>query len=342
MRCLFLKLILSVVFTSCVVTTWSQDTEKMLKEQINTHLSKGNCDKAQTAYDTWKAYTGNTDSSIKQRIEKCGSNTEYIAVKSNENGKWGFKDKITEKIVIPFKYDNAWDFNQHLDGLALVKLDGKNHYIDKNGNKWYYDEAYGFNNGTLAPVMKNGKWGYIDKNKNEVIPLKYDFAWSFNQDLDGLALVKLNGKYHYIDKNGNKWKYDEMYTIKEGLILVMKNGKWGYIDKNKNEVIPLKYDDAWSFNQHLDGLALVKLNGKSHYIDKNGNKWKYDEAYGFAEGLLAPVMKNGKWGYIDKNKNEIIPLKYDMADSFSKEGLALVKKDNSYFYINTKGIKVKE
>ena len=273
MRCLFLKLILSVVFTSCVVTTWSQDTEKMLKEQINTHLSKGNCDKAQTAYDTWKAYTGNTDSSIKQRIEKCGSNTEYIAVKSNENGKWGFKDKITEKIVIPFKYDNAWDFNQHLDGLALVKLDGKNHYIDKNGNKW---------------------------------------------------------------------KYDEMYTIKEGLILVMKNGKWGYIDKNKNEVIPLKYDDAWSFNQHLDGLALVKLNGKSHYIDKNGNKWKYDEAYGFAEGLLAPVMKNGKWGYIDKNKNEIIPLKYDMADSFSKEGLALVKKDNSYFYINTKGIKVKE
>ncbi|MDR1170447.1 MAG: WG repeat-containing protein [Prevotellaceae bacterium] len=44
--------------------------------------------------------------------------------------------------------------------------------------------------------------GYIDKNKNEVIPLKYDDVGNFNQEIQGMALVKLNGKKFYIDKTG--------------------------------------------------------------------------------------------------------------------------------------------
>jgi hypothetical protein len=188
------------------------------------------------------------------------------------NGKYGFVN-ANGKEIIPFIYDYAGNFNQHLHDLALVKTDGKCHYIDKNGNRWKYEEAYGLFEG-LAAVMLNGKWGYIDKNKNEVIPLKYDHAWSFNQHLQGLALVKTGSKNHYIDKNDNRWKYEEAYGFAEGLAPVMLNGKWGYIDEDKNEVIPLKYDLAESFNQHLQGLALVKTGSKNHYIDKNGNRWK--------------------------------------------------------------------
>jgi hypothetical protein len=100
------------------------------------------------------------------------------------------------------KYDDAGHFGNELQGLALVKLDGKCHYIDTAGNRWKYEEAYGFNEG-LARVMLNGKWGYIDRSKEEVVPLIYDHAWDFNVDFQGLARVRSNNFFHYIDKTGN-------------------------------------------------------------------------------------------------------------------------------------------
>ncbi|MDY5118765.1 MAG: WG repeat-containing protein [Muribaculaceae bacterium] len=46
----------------------------------------------------------------------------------------------------------------------------------------------------------------MDKSGNEVIPIKYNYAYDFR---NGKAMVKLNGKLGYIDKQGNfthsKW-----------------------------------------------------------------------------------------------------------------------------------------
>ena len=53
----------------------------------------------------------------------------------------------------------------------------------------------------LACVEKNGKFGYIDKNGQEVIPFIYDIGGDFN---DGLACVEKDGKYGYIDKTGDE------------------------------------------------------------------------------------------------------------------------------------------
>ncbi|MDR1170446.1 MAG: WG repeat-containing protein [Prevotellaceae bacterium] len=89
-------------------------------------------------------------------------------------------------------------------------------------------------------------------------------------------------------------KNDHAGFFYEELTAVKLNGKWGYTNKDKKEVIPCKYDNASKFNQDLQGLALVKLKGICYYINTKGNRWKYDEAYGFIEGL-APVMLNGKW-----------------------------------------------
>jgi hypothetical protein len=56
------------------------------------------------------------------------------------------------------------------------------------------------------------------------------------------------------------------------LASVKLNGKYGFIDKTGQEIIPLKYDEAWSFHEGLGG---VKLDGKSGYVDKRGNEaWK--------------------------------------------------------------------
>ena len=58
----------------------------------------------------------------------------------------------------------------------------------------------------------------------------------------------------------------------------------------------------------------------------------------FKEGLAA-VKKDGKWGYINTKGEQIVECKFDDACDFS-EGFAWVKKDGKWGYINTKGCSV--
>ncbi|MDI9476342.1 MAG: WG repeat-containing protein, partial [Bacillota bacterium] len=75
----------------------------------------------------------------------------------------------------------------------------------------------------------NSKYGYINKKGKEVIPLKYDTAWSFYQEF---ALVELNGKYGYIDKTGKEITpiiYDHAFVVIDGVAVVRHNNKWGIV-----------------------------------------------------------------------------------------------------------------
>jgi len=54
----------------------------------------------------------------------------------------------------------------------------------------------------LACVKLNGKYGYIDKKGEEVIPPKYDKAVGFSH---GLAQVWVNEKEGYIGRDGTEY-----------------------------------------------------------------------------------------------------------------------------------------
>ena len=264
----------------------------------------------------------------------------------NVKGKkwWIEKKEVGEKkkyktgdVVIPFKYDYVWDFDE---GLAAVKLKGKWGFIDKSGKEVVpikYDNVWGFDEG-LSRVKLKGKWGFIDKSGKEVVPPKYDGVYAFNE---GLAMVKLNGKKSYINKSGKEVvppKYDDVYAFNEGLAVVELNGKQGFVDKSGKEVVPLKYDVVWSFSE---GLASVRLNGKWGFVDKSGKEvvpLKYENVWKFREGLV-DVKLNGKWGFIDKSGKEVVPIKYDYVDNFS-EGLASVRLNGKCGYINKSGKEV--
>jgi formylglycine-generating enzyme required for sulfatase activity len=75
MKSLLFKSVLNGVFLLCVATAWGQDKEMlaMFEQSINTHLSDGNCGKAEDAYNSWKAYTGRSDASVERRIAACKS-----------------------------------------------------------------------------------------------------------------------------------------------------------------------------------------------------------------------------------------------------------------------------
>ena len=84
-----------------------------------------------------------------------------------------------------------------------------------------------------VPILKNGKYGFIDNEENPYIEFKYDWAEKFT----------------------------------EGLALIKKGKKFGFINNQGNVVIDIIYDGASTF--HL-GKSSVNLDGENYYIDKNG------------------------------------------------------------------------
>ena len=185
------------------------------------------------------------------------SNTTYKLpelIPYRKGDKWGFcllsqKSDKGKKIIIPCIYDRT---DRFMDGLALVKLNGKYGFVNKEGKEIIslkYDDAGNFKEG-LAPVKLNNKWGYINIEGKEVIPLKFDstFPEYFNE---GLAKVK---------KEIDRIKTDDS-------LFSVHIYKYGFINKEGKEVIPFKYDDASDFSE---GLARVLLNHKEGFINKEG------------------------------------------------------------------------
>lgn len=110
---------------------------------------------------------------------------------------------------------------------------GDKYGFSKNGTlviDAVYDDAGSFSEG-LAPVKKNGKWGYINKTGHSVIPYKYEAAGSFSE---GYAVVKMFDKYGFIDAEGKgltPLKYDKADRFRDGLATVWLADKEGKIDK---------------------------------------------------------------------------------------------------------------
>jgi len=153
---------------------------------------------------------------------------------------WGFIDKTGNISKTLTRGNGVRSFSS---GFYEVKVNNKIGFFSSNGDKIlpinydsFHTDAWGtlISKEGLICVMKDGKWGFVNRNNKTVVPFKYDAAVHFQDD--GLAAVKL----------GNFW---------------------GYIDTTGHVVIPFQYDDAEYFYK---GSAKVNLNGKTFYINKQG------------------------------------------------------------------------
>lgn len=292
-------------------------------------------------------------------------NKEVLISFADENYLYGFKDSVTQRIVIPANYSSAYYF---IDELALVsKMDTsagveKFGFINKTGKivvPLKYDGADQFDQG-LSKVRLGGeydsdidnyvggKYGLVDKTGKEVVKVHYDAVSKFSE---GLALVGIIDtaakiiKYGYINKLGFeviKPKYQEAYNFDKGLAIVVFENKTGIIDKTGKVVVSPKYDNIDGFN---DVMYLVTLNEKKGLIDRLGKvvvDTLYNEIDPFNNGLAA-VQKDNKYGYIDITGKVIIPLKYNYAFDFGKDhpGFGSVELDvdlqKEYFWVNKTG-----
>jgi len=188
----------------------------------------------------------------------------------------------------------------------------------------------------LAPAEENGKWGYIDRTRNVVIPFQFRYAGYFE---NGMARVALADKFFFIDKRGTRvtQEFDGAFDFHEGLAAVIADKNVGYIRPDGSFALPAQYHSASGID-FSEGVAAVRVNGKVGFMDKYGNvviEPKYDDVYPFSDGF-APVEMGDKWGYVDHLGNVAIPIKYDIGHMFS-EGLASVSLNGKWGYIDTKG-----
>lgn len=269
-------------------------------------------------YYKWGVVDKYGNTVIPMKYNKLSSFSEGLIL-ANLNGKYGYINKKNE-VIIPFIYTKAVDF---LNGKAKIEISGKTYFIDNLGRPiepTVYNEVKEYSEG-LAQVRMGYEnqgdyttWGYINKLKEEVIPLKYQFAGPFS---DGLAAVKFNDKWGAIDREGNiviPFKYDgiggNLSNFKNGMVIVRIGGfggKYGLIDKKSNIIIPITYGSISYFSEGL-AVASLTLNGKKGFIDINNRviiPFKYDIAWSFKNGIAKVRVKDGDWHhnefYINKN-----------------------------------------
>ena len=89
----------------------------------------------------------------------------------------------------------------------------------------------------LYEICRNGKWGVIDDQLNQVIPNKYDHIWSF--DKNDLIEVRIDSHYGLVNKQGIEQVppiYDHITLNEDGYYTVKQNGCEFKIDKDGNVI----------------------------------------------------------------------------------------------------------
>lgn len=264
------------------------------------------------------------------------------------NNMWGFINTKGVEVIVP-RYSEAQSF---ASGLALIFSEDRVYkFINKEGKiaiPISFEQAESFKGG-LAWVQVKGKQGIINSEGLYIIQPKYDEIRNRDFSFHKFSPVKLNGKWGLIDKNGKEiipLEYEDFEYYSAGFSKVKKNGKWGVINESDgtffleclyDDIQPLKIGEYG--NETDKELVQVKKEGKWGIVNSKTLKWLinplYDELSGKDEGMIA-FKKNVKWGVIDRLGNEILPAVYDRIGNFY-EGITSVGRDNKHGYADKTG-----
>ena len=127
----------------------------------------------------------------------------------------------------------------------------------------------------LIPYLKGKRWGFVNAQREIVVPCMYDYVYPFSE---GLALVELKRKFGYINAQGKTiipLKYDQAWSFRNGRAKVemifgkRTDGQFkvGYIDPTGKTLIPCKYLGMTRF---YDGLATIWDGNFNGYVDAQG------------------------------------------------------------------------
>jgi hypothetical protein len=127
--------------------------------------------------------------------------------------------------------------------------------------------------GALFPVLKGGRWGFIDVRGELVIPAIFDRALPFSE---GLASVRSGARRGYVDRTGAFVLVPDQEPVAgdlhrpfaSGRAAVRVGTRFGYIDRSGRLAIPARFDRVEDFSE---GLAFTCEAGVGcGYVDVEG------------------------------------------------------------------------
>ncbi|MCX7652590.1 MAG: WG repeat-containing protein [Bacteroidia bacterium] len=155
------------------------------------------------------------------------------------------------------------------------------------------------------------------------------------------------GKELLILRDDEKLNPFDIGSFQDGLIVFRKDekegsGKYGAFNLAGKEVIVPQYDALELIGQNL---AIARVKDKWTLIEVSGDKAKelfpprYSNIRGYISEDLIVVKENDRYGYINTKGEQIIPCQYEDALPFS-EGLAPVAIGKKWGYIDKSGKEV--
>lgn len=247
----------------------------------------------------------------------------------NISWKFGFIDLARAVVAIPPIYDDAGEFSER-----LVR-------VNQGASNW--------NRGYIV----GGRWGFVDKDGEEVIPFRLDAAGDFHE---GLAAAAKGVQWGYIDRSG-EWVipsiFSEVDRFSGGLAAVYDtiSGNVKYIDKSGATVLATSFPLGKRFSEGLAHVSSSLASGADGFIDTSGHlavPLKFAYARDFSEGLAAVIpgeeVSGLIWGYVDKAGRIVIRPRFSFAGDFAG-GLAQVsiprhESRSSQVYIDRTGQQV--
>jgi hypothetical protein len=139
----------------------------------------------------------------------------------------------------------------------------------------------------LFPILRDGKWGYIDRSGQVAIPPRFERAAPFTE---GLAAVQEGELFEYVDEAG-KVALVPTYLpagvlhrpFSSGLAAVRVGALYGYMDRKGRLAIPGRYTLAEDFT---NGYAMACDAAACGYIEPTG---RGAVGYGFMRSV--PVQE---------------------------------------------------
>ena len=262
-------------------------------------------------------YNRNTQRAITPKmrwISTSPAEGDSLTVYCDLQGKRGFLNLNTGKIIIEGRYERAWNVSEGLAAvcrdnmIGFVNVEGKevipcqyptsDHVINRMG--------YAFHKGYATITNSKNECGMINKQGELVVDTIYDCIWSPSDC---------------------------------GVRIFQDDSNYGLMDLQGNILVPLQYDNIWCEGERL----FATKNGVMALLDKTGKVLKPScSSYDFTPMyLVTDEYKEHPTGYfkyyvgacqgiIDSNGKMVIPAIYHQVNQLDKN-LFEVEFDYDYY-----------
>jgi WG containing repeat len=240
--------------------------------------------------------------------------------------------------VLPVIYQNITVVENST--YFIVRKNGRFMYLSRDGNALVpgsWEDAQEFNFG-LAAVKNNGKWGYINLKGEVVIPFQYRYAGNFEIHNEArIATVIREKNYMTIGTNGA--------VVAERFI---GHSYGSNLSDRIDTLSAYKEIPFYGGEYAIHGYYFVsdqktEKKGIVNFLGEYVVRPRYDEilTLEFGKDAIVAFRTGTLWGLLDYHAGEMLAPQYEKLEplSYKQPGMYRVTKNGQTFTINEKGEK---